>query len=60
MGSPLRGELARGEPGVKKAPLSNPRFIAAGLAIVVAWRTKSVAAVIVVGMVVVWALQALT
>lgn len=41
------------------APLSNPRFIAAGLAIVVAWRTKSVATVIVVGMVVVWALQAL-
>lgn len=41
------------------APLSNPRFLAAGLAIVVAWRTKSVAAVIVVGMTVVWALKAL-
>jgi branched-subunit amino acid transport protein len=41
------------------APLSNPRFLAAGLAIVVAWRTKSVAAVIVVGMITVWALQAL-
>lgn len=40
-------------------PLGNPRFLAALLAGVVAWRLKSVAAVIVVGMALLWALQAI-
>jgi branched-subunit amino acid transport protein len=40
-------------------PATNPRAIAALLALVVAWKTKNVAAVIVAGMAVVWLLQAL-
>ena len=40
-------------------PASNPRFLAALIAAVVAWRTKNVAAVVVVGMVSLWLLQAL-
>lgn len=40
------------------APGSNPRLLAALLAAIVAWRTKNVAAVIVVGMATLWILQA--
>ena len=40
------------------APASNPRAIAALVAITVAWKTKNVIAVIVAGMSVVWFLQA--
>jgi branched-subunit amino acid transport protein len=40
-------------------PLGNPRFLAAAVAGIVAWRLKNVAAVIVVGMCLLWALQAL-
>jgi len=41
------------------APASNPRAIAALIAVLVAWKTKNVAVVIVAGMSVVWLLQAL-
>jgi len=41
------------------APASNPRAIAALVAIAVAWKTKNVIAVIVAGMSVIWLLQAL-
>jgi branched-subunit amino acid transport protein len=41
------------------APASNPRAIAALIAILIAWKTKNVAAVIVAGMAVVWLFQAL-
>lgn len=47
------------EGGVDLAPSTNPRFLAAALAALVAWRVRSVAAVIVVGMVTLWLLQAL-
>lgn len=40
-------------------PASNPRAIAALVAIAVAWKTKNVIAVIVAGMSVIWLLQAL-
>ncbi len=40
------------------SPASNPRAIAALVAIVIAWKTKNVVAVIVAGMSVVWVLQA--
>jgi branched-subunit amino acid transport protein len=40
-------------------PLGNPRFLAAAAAGVVAWRLKSVAAVIIIGMSLLWVLQAL-
>ncbi|HZJ48670.1 MAG TPA: AzlD domain-containing protein [Acidimicrobiia bacterium] len=40
-------------------PASNPRAIAALIAILIAWKTKNVAAVIVAGMAVVWLFQAL-
>lgn len=40
-------------------PATNPRALAALVALVVAWKTKNVAAVIVAGMAVVWLLQAL-
>ncbi len=39
-------------------PATNPRVLAALLAAIVAWRTKNVAAVIVVGMGALWILQA--
>ncbi len=39
-------------------PLGNPRFLAAGAAALVAWRLKSVAGVIAVGMSLLWILQA--
>lgn len=41
------------------SPLGNPRFVAAIVAAVIAWRLKSVAGVIVVGMAVLWILQGL-
>ena len=40
-------------------PLGNPRFLAAAVAAGVAWRLKSVAGVIIVGMSLLWLLQAL-
>lgn len=40
-------------------PLGNPRFVAAIVAALIAWRLKSVAGVIVGGMGVLWILQAL-
>ena len=42
---------------VDLSPTSNPRAIAAAIAIVVAWKTKNVAAVIVAGMNIVWLFQ---
>ncbi len=39
------------------APGTNPRVLAAVVAALVAWRFKNMAAVIVVGMTVLWALQ---
>ena len=41
------------------SPVTNPRALAALIALLIAWKTKSVAAVIVAGMAVVWLLQAL-
>ena len=41
------------------APLGNPRFLAAVAAGIVAWRLKNVAGVILVGMSLLWVLQAL-
>ncbi|MEN8234592.1 MAG: AzlD domain-containing protein [Actinomycetota bacterium] len=41
------------------APATNPRALAALVALLVAWKTKNVAAVIVAGMAVVWLLQAI-
>ncbi|MEN8113502.1 MAG: AzlD domain-containing protein [Actinomycetota bacterium] len=46
------------EGAVDLAPATNPRALAALVALVVAWKTKNVAAVIVAGMAVVWLLQA--
>ncbi len=43
---------------VEFSPVDNPRFLAAIAAAIVAWALKSVAAVIVVGMGVLWILQA--
>jgi len=40
------------------APATNPRAIAALVAVLIAWKTKNVAVVITAGMVTVWALQA--
>ena len=40
-------------------PLGNPRFVAAVGAGLIAWRLKNVAAVIVVGMSLLWLMQAL-
>ncbi len=40
-------------------PLGNPRFLAAVAAALVAWRLKNVAGVILVGMGLLWILQAL-
>ena len=39
-------------------PATNPRALATVIALLVAWRTKSVAATIVVGMAALWLLQA--
>ena len=41
------------------SPLSNPEFLAAVVATLVAWRTRSVAATIVIGMGALWFLQAI-
>jgi branched-subunit amino acid transport protein len=49
--------LADGSPDL--APLSNPKFVAAVVAGLVAWRTRSVAATILGGMGVLWVLQAI-
>lgn len=44
---------------VDVTPLGNPRFVAAAVAALVAWRLKNVAGVIVVGMGLLWVLQGL-
>ncbi len=44
---------------VDVSPATNPQALAALIALIVAWKTKNVAAVIVAGMAVVWLLQAL-
>ena len=44
---------------VDLAPVTNLRALAALVALLIAWKTKNVAAVIVAGMAVVWLLQAL-
>jgi branched-subunit amino acid transport protein len=49
------GPAATGEPG----PLLTARTAAAGVATLVAWRTGNMLATIVVGMVALWAVQAL-
>ncbi len=41
------------------SPLSNPKFLAAVAAALVAWRTRSVVATILLGMGVLWLLQAI-
>jgi len=41
------------------APASNPRAVAAMIAVLIAWKTKNIAVVIIAGMSVVWLLQAL-
>jgi branched-subunit amino acid transport protein len=41
------------------SPVTNPRALAALVALLIAWKTKNVAAVIVAGMAVVWLLQAM-
>lgn len=41
------------------SPASNPRAIAALVALLLAWKTRSVPVVIAAGLMVVWALQAL-
>jgi len=41
------------------SPLSNPEFLAAVVATLVAWRTRSVAATILIGMGALWLLQAI-
>lgn len=46
------------EGAVDLAPGTNPRAIAALVALLLAWRTKNIAVVIAAGMVTVWALQA--
>ena len=51
--------VALSDGAVDVTPLGNPRFIAAVAAALVAWRLKSVAGVIVVGMVLLWILQGL-
>ena len=44
---------------VDLSPATNPRVLAALIALLIAWKTKNVAAVVVAGMAVVWFLQAL-
>ena len=41
------------------SPASNPRAVAALMALLLAWKTRSVPVVIAAGLMVVWALQAL-
>ncbi len=41
------------------SPLENPRLLAAGLAILVAWRTRNMLATFAAGMVALWILQAI-
>ncbi len=41
------------------SPLNNPRILAGAVAILVAWRTRSMLATFAVGMVVLWILQAI-
>ena len=47
------------EGSVDVSPATNPRALAALIALLIAWKTKNVAAVIVTGMAVIWLLQAL-
>jgi branched-subunit amino acid transport protein len=49
--------LSEGAPDL--APSSNPKFLAAVAAGLVAWRTRNVAATILVGMGLLWLLQAI-
>jgi branched-subunit amino acid transport protein len=44
---------------VDLSPTANPRALAALIALLIAWKTKNVIAVIVAGMAAVWLLQAL-
>jgi len=44
---------------VDLSPVTNPRALAALVALLIAWKTKNVIAVIVAGMAAVWLLQAL-
>ncbi len=44
---------------VDLSPATNPRALAALIALLIAWKTKNVIAVIVAGMAAVWLLQAL-
>ena len=53
-------EVLLSDGSVEIAPAANPRFLAAALAGVIAWRFKSVGAVIVVGMSALWILEAIT
>jgi len=41
------------------SPATNPRALAAAVALLLAWKTKNVAVVIAAGMATVWALQAI-
>ncbi len=41
------------------SPINNPRLVAGTVAILVAWRTRSMLATFAVGMVVLWILQAI-
>jgi len=47
------------EGGLDLAPSTNPRAVAALVAIVIAWKTKNTAVVIIAGMSIVWLLQAM-
>jgi branched-subunit amino acid transport protein len=46
------------EGAIDATPTTNPRFVAAALATLAAWRLKNVVAVIVIGMGALWILQA--
>jgi branched-subunit amino acid transport protein len=50
--------IALGDGSLDLGPATNPRVLAALLAAFVAWKTRNVAAVIVVGMAALWILQA--
>ena len=47
------------EGGLTVDPATNPRAVAALVALLLAWKTKNVAVVIAAGMAIVWALQAM-
>lgn len=49
--------MPQGSPAL--SPLDNARIITAGLAVIVAWRTKKILPTIAVGMISYWILQAL-